>query len=71
MKKNSQEEFWESDFGDQYKNRNQSLNIYASNIKLFSEIFYKLNHKPTSIVEFGSNLKANKIICTDCTYKVL
>ncbi len=70
MRKTKQESFWEGKFGNEYISRNQSANIDAANIQLFSEIFGKLLFKPKSFIELGANignnLKAIKTICPTC-----
>ena len=70
MRETKQELFWEGKFGNEYISRNQSANIDAANIQLFSEIFGKLLFKPKSFIELGANignnLKAIKTICPTC-----
>ena len=70
MRETKQELFWEGKFGNEYISRNQSANIDAANIQLFSEIFGKLLFKPKSFIELGANignnLKAIKTICPNC-----
>ena len=53
--KTEQEEFWATEFGDDYINRNQD---YISNIPFFSEIISR-THKVESVVEFGCNIGLN------------
>jgi pseudaminic acid biosynthesis-associated methylase len=53
--KTEQEEFWATEFGDDYINRNQD---YISNIPFFSEIISR-TYKIESIVEFGCNIGLN------------
>ena len=70
MSETNQESFWKGKFGNEYISRNQSSNIDAANIQLFSEIFGKLLSKPKSFIELGANignnLKAIKTICPTC-----
>ena len=70
MRETKQELFWEGKFGNEYISRNQSANIDAANIQLFSEIFGKLLFKPKTFIELGANignnLKAIKTICPAC-----
>ena len=56
--KTEQEEFWQSEFGDEYIDRNDSSNLLASNISFFSEIFSSTK-KINSILEFGCNVGMN------------
>lgn len=56
--KTNQEEFWAGTFGENYINRNNSEQLLASNIFLFSEIFQNTNMVDT-IIEFGSNIGLN------------
>ena len=58
MVKTVQEEFWRGQFGDDYAERNQSDNLLASNISLFSKIFMRTG-KISSVIEFGCNVGMN------------
>jgi spore coat polysaccharide biosynthesis protein SpsF len=52
-----QEEFWTSEFGNEYINRNSGENN-AANIRLFAKILSNtINVK--SVIEFGSNIGLN------------
>lgn len=53
-----QEQFWASDFGDEYISRNQNKELIASNTALFSSILQKTRNVQ-SIIEFGSNIGNN------------
>ena len=53
--KTEQEEFWASEFGNDYINRNQD---YASNIPLFSKVINRTANVK-SIIEFGCNIGLN------------
>lgn len=53
-----QEEFWSSDFGDQYSKRNVGSEILASNLSFFANIFGRIP-KIDSVIEFGSNIGLN------------
>lgn len=56
--KTEQEQFWASDFGDEYISRNQDKQLIASNTALFSSILQK-TRGIKSIIEFGSNIGNN------------
>ncbi len=58
--KTSQEEFWEGSFGDEYIDRNQSSQLIASNISLFSNVIRR-SSGIQSIIEFGSNIGLNLV----------
>lgn len=53
-----QEEFWASDFGDNYRTRNDSNGLKVSNIVLFSKILSKVSSL-NSVIEFGCNIGLN------------
>lgn len=67
--KTEQENFWASEFGDDYIGRNDDLQIIAGNINLFSKIIGK-TQGVCSVIEFGSNignnLKAIKAVLPNC-----
>lgn len=54
-----QEEFWAGEFGDDYINRNESIQLLASNIDLFSKVFASLDKLPISFLEVGANIGMN------------
>jgi len=54
-----QEEFWAGEFGDDYINRNESIQLLASNIDLFSKVFASLDKLPMSFLEVGANIGMN------------
>jgi pseudaminic acid biosynthesis-associated methylase len=56
--KTEQEQFWAGDFGNQYIERNSSVNYLASNLSFFSQTFRRIR-RPTSVVEFGANIGMN------------
>ncbi|MCI9019280.1 MAG: pseudaminic acid biosynthesis-associated methylase [Eubacterium sp.] len=56
--KTEQEEFWSGEFGDAYIERNDSTQLLAGNIGVFSEIIQRMN-KIDSVIEFGSNIGMN------------
>lgn len=56
--KTEQENFWATEFGDAYINRNDDLQIIAGNINLFSKIL-GLTTNVKSVIEFGSNIGNN------------
>lgn len=66
--KTEQENFWATEFGNAYINRNDDLQIIAGNINLFSKILTK-TVGVKSVIEFGSNignnLKAIKALIPD------
>ncbi|OGT39858.1 MAG: pseudaminic acid biosynthesis-associated methylase [Gammaproteobacteria bacterium RIFCSPHIGHO2_12_FULL_36_30] len=53
-----QEKFWAGDFGISYAERNDSLNIAASNLSFFSKVFASTKGIK-SVLEFGSNIGLN------------
>lgn len=67
--KTEQENFWATEFGDEYIVRNDDLQIIAGNINLFSKIIGKTANVK-SVIEFGSNignnLKAIKTLIPNC-----
>ncbi|KAB2952939.1 pseudaminic acid biosynthesis-associated methylase [Heliorestis acidaminivorans] len=56
--KTEQERFWASDFGDEYVDRNQSEQLFASNLRLFSNIISHMG-KVESLIEIGANVGMN------------
>jgi pseudaminic acid biosynthesis-associated methylase len=56
--KTEQEQFWASDFGDEYILRNQDKELVASNTALFSPILQQ-TRGVKSVIEFGSNIGNN------------
>ena len=56
--KNEQEAFWAGKFGDEYIDRNKSKTLYASNLRLFSEVL-NLTRNVESISEYGCNVGMN------------
>jgi len=56
--KTEQEQFWASEFGDEYISRNQDKELIASNTALFASILKK-TRGVQSIIEFGSNIGNN------------
>ena len=70
--KTDQEKFWVGEFGNQYISRNQSNELLAANIKMFSDIFSKTD-KISSITEYGCNVgmnfKAIKNILPTCALR--
>lgn len=56
--KTEQEKFWAGEFGSNYIDRNQSKNLIASNIALFSKVL-SISHGISSIIEFGANIGLN------------
>ncbi len=56
---NEQEEFWAFEFGDDYISRNESIQLFNSNLDFFSKIFAGLESKPDEILEIGANIGMN------------
>jgi pseudaminic acid biosynthesis-associated methylase len=56
--KTEQENFWASEFGNEYISRNQDKELLASNTALFSQILHK-TRGVRSIIEFGANIGMN------------
>lgn len=54
-----QVDFWKSNFGDGYIQRNSSKQLLSSNIVFFSNILQKSQIKPNSILELGANIGLN------------
>lgn len=53
-----QEMFWAGRFGDAYIARNNKKKLFAANLNLFSEIFYRTKNVKT-IMELGANIGLN------------
>jgi len=56
--KTKQEDFWASEFGTRYIDRNKSQEYLASNLNFFSKAL-RLTGRPKSIIEFGANIGMN------------
>jgi pseudaminic acid biosynthesis-associated methylase len=56
--KTEQEEFWATQFGDDYINRNQGSQLLASNLNFFTKAL-KRSGKIQSVREFGANIGMN------------
>ncbi|QGQ93527.1 pseudaminic acid biosynthesis-associated methylase [Paenibacillus psychroresistens] len=56
--KTEQEEFWASEFGDAYIDRNKDQNLFRSNVALFSKIIARTTGV-NSIIECGANIGMN------------
>lgn len=56
--KTEQEEFWASDFGDEYTQRNTGAALLASNISFFSTALARCD-AINSVIEFGANKGMN------------
>lgn len=54
-----QADFWAGEFGSAYIGRNDSQQLLASNIKLFSEALASMKPIPQSILELGANIGMN------------
>ncbi len=55
----NQREFWAGSFGSEYIDRNQSPELFASNLSFFSEIMSSTGISPSSFIEFGANIGMN------------
>ncbi len=53
-----QEKFWADRFGDEYTDRNQGANLFASNVALFSKIL-NCTRNIGSVLEIGANIGLN------------
>jgi hypothetical protein len=53
-----QENFWAGDFGTEYVSRNQSEQLFASNVAMFSHAL-RLAYPLSSCLEFGANVGMN------------
>ena len=53
-----QEKFWSGSFGDQYIDRNQSIDWVESNFYFFKYIFKNIDDL-SSLIEFGANIGLN------------
>ncbi|SCY58363.1 pseudaminic acid biosynthesis-associated methylase [Lysinibacillus fusiformis] len=58
MFKTEQEQFWYGEFGNDYLERNNHLQLLSSNISLFSNIISKTENV-TTLIEFGANIGLN------------
>lgn len=58
MFKTEQEQFWYGEFGNDYLERNNHLQLLSSNINLFSNIISKTENV-TTLIEFGANIGLN------------
>lgn len=58
MYKTEQENFWVGQFGDEYIQRNSSLEQLSANISMFAQIFKNMG-KIESVIEFGANIGIN------------
>lgn len=56
--KTKQESFWAGEFGTEYKNRNQGVQLLASNLAFFNRALCSA-HKPKDCIEFGANIGMN------------
>lgn len=54
----AQEEFWAGKFGDDYITRNKGVGLFSANVKMFAEIFSKIE-PINSITEYGCNIGMN------------
>lgn len=54
-----QADFWASDFGSDYIDRNSSSKLLSSNIHLFANVLSNVSALPQSIFEFGCNIGLN------------
>ena len=56
--KTEQENFWASEFGDEYICRNDDLNVVAVNVNFFSKVISR-TIGVNSVIEFGANIGLN------------
>lgn len=56
--KTEQEKFWTEDFGDEYVDRNKSLNLFTNKIKILNKILSKTKGI-NSVIELGANIGLN------------
>lgn len=56
-----QADFWAGEFGSAYIGRNDSQQLLAANIKLFSEALASMKPVPQSILELGANIGMNYV----------
>jgi pseudaminic acid biosynthesis-associated methylase len=56
--KTEQEQFWATEFGNEYIGRNQGANLLASNLHFFSKALTRAG-KIGSCIEFGANIGMN------------
>ena len=54
----AQEAFWAGTFGNEYIQRNRSVEYLASNLNFFSKTFQQVG-RPSSLIEFGANIGMN------------
>lgn len=67
--KTEQEEFWASDFGDQYIERNRSSQLLASNLQFFSRVLRSVQSVRSCLelgANIGMNLRALKLLFPAC-----
>lgn len=60
MLKTEQEKFWQGEFGNEYRQRNQGQNWVAANTALFSKILTR-THDVNSVLELGANIGLNLV----------
>lgn len=58
--KTEQEAFWAGEFGDDYLDRNQGVELVAANLALFAKVLAR-TCEVASVLEFGSNLGLNLV----------
>ena len=57
--KTPQEKFWAETFGKEYIERNNSRNLHAANLNLFSKIATNFSIQPKTVFELGANIGMN------------
>lgn len=57
----SQERFWQGDFGDEYTSRSQGQILIRSNETLFSRVVAAMGAPPVSVLELGANRGLNLV----------
>lgn len=72
--KSEQEEFWTSEFGDNYIGRNRSHQLLASNLQFFARVL-RAARSIESCLEFGANigmnLRALKLLFPHCNLSAI
>lgn len=54
-----QSDFWAGEFGTPYIARNSSLELLATNVRLFSDVLRSMQPLPSEILELGANIGMN------------
>ena len=54
-----QEQFWRSNFGTDYLDRNKDSSLVTANAQLFRKVFSFMDKVPNSVLELGANIGLN------------